>query len=302
MRGGPILTKSPEALDMRLPRVRFTVRRLMAVVAALALVLGVSIEAIRLSRQRDRYLKLASENGQSEIVYRTLERSQLALAQIDESSAELSWRIRRPVIPFVYPDDAHIPEKDLTSARIARKKSDDAKSARAQAKLHHETAEYHAGLKQKYLAAAARPWLSLGPDPPPPDPIRRAFFWYQRGDHQRTVSAYREALKIDPTDAWALNGVAWLVATCPDSKYRNGRLAVELATRACEHVQWAVPSYMDTLAAAYAEAGDFGSAVCLEREAVACLPPGDTNQADFRGRLRLYQNNEPFRDNRKNGR
>jgi tetratricopeptide (TPR) repeat protein len=273
----------------------------MAVVAALALVLGVSIEAIRLSRLRDRYLKLASDNGQSETLYRTLERSQLSLAEINESSAEFRRKILRPVIPFVYPDDAHIPEKDLTSARIARKETDDARSARAQAKLHRETAEYHAGLKQKYLAAAARPWLSIGPDPPPPDPVRQASFWYERGDYRRTVSAYREALKIDPTDGWALNGLAWLVATCPDSKYRNGSLAVELATRACERVKWAVPSYMDTLAAAYAEGGDFGSAACLEREAVACLPPGDTNQAAFRGRLRLYENKETFRDNRKSG-
>ena len=273
----------------------------MAVVAALAVVLGVSVEAIRLNRQRDRYLKLASENGQTELRYRTLERGQLALAEIDESSAELSSRVRRPVIPFVYPDDAHIPEKNLGWARIAREKRADAKRARAQAKLHHETAEFHAGLKQKYLAAAARPWLSIGPDPPPPDPIRRAFFWYERGDHRRTVSAYREALKVDPTDGQALNGLAGLLATCPDSKYRNGRLAVELATRACERVQWAQPRYMDTLAAAYAEAGDFGSAVCLEREAVACLPAGDTNRAAFRGRLQLYENKEPYRDNRKNG-
>ncbi len=248
---------------MRLPRVRFTVRRLMAAVGALALVFGVSVETIRLKRQRERYLKLASDNGQSEIHYRTLERSQLSLAQIDESSAEFTSKIRIPVIPFVYPDDARMPEMNLSSARIARKKRDDAKRERVQAKLHHATAEYYAELKQKYLAAAARPWLSIGPDPPPPDPMRRALFWYERGDHRRTVSAYREALKIDPTDGWALNGLAWLVATCPDSKYRNGRLAVDLATRACEGVQWAKPSYMDTLAAAYAEAGDFGSAVCL---------------------------------------
>ena len=284
---------------MRFPRVSFTVRRLMFVVAALALGLGVSVEAIRLKRQRERYLKRASENGQSEMVYRKLERNQLSLAQVDESFAEFHRNTRRPVIPFVYPDDAHIPETDLTWARIARQQKEDAKRERAQAKLHHETAKYHAGLKQKYLAAAARPWLSIGPDPPPPDPVRRALFWYERGDLPRTVSAYRAALKIDPTDGWALNGLARLVATCPDSKYRNGKLAVELATRACERVQWTVPSFMDTLAAAYAEAGDFQSAVCLEREAVASLRAGDPNQAAFRERLRLYENKKPCRDNLK---
>ena len=279
---------------MRFPRVRFTVRRLMVVVAALALSLGVSVEAIRLKHQREQYLKLASENGQSEKLYRNLERNQLALAQIDESSAELPWNTRRPVIPFVYPDDTHIPEMNEIWSRIARQRRDDAKRERAQAKLSHETAEYHAGLKQKYLAAAARPWLSIGPDPPPPDPMRRAFFWYERGDHQRTVSAYRAALKIDPTDGWALNGLAWLVATCPDSKYRNGSLAVELATRACERVQWTVPSYMDTLAAAYAEASDFQGAVCLEREAVACLPAEDSTRLPFADGCGSMKTKTPF--------
>lgn len=284
---------------MRLPRVRFTVRRMMMVVAVLALVLGLSVEAIRLRRARSNFLKLASENDQNERLFRLLEASRLSMADINESYAEHSKTIRRPLIPFVYPDDANIPEMNEQWAEAARQKSDDVKKERAQAKIHHEMAEFHAALREKYLAAAARPWQSVEPDPLPPDPMRRAFYWYERGDHRHTVSAYREALKNDPDDGNALNGLARLVATCPDPKLRNGRLAVELATRACERIQWADPSFLDTLAAAYAEAGDFESATCLEREAIANLVAGDANLPAFKARLQLYQNKKPYRDQAK---
>ena len=92
MSGDPISINSPGLSTVRFPGVRFTVRRLMVVIAALALGLGASVEAIRLKHQREQYLKLASENGQGEKLYRTLKRNQLSLAQIDESSAEFRWK------------------------------------------------------------------------------------------------------------------------------------------------------------------------------------------------------------------
>jgi tetratricopeptide (TPR) repeat protein len=272
----------------------------MAVVAVLALVLGVSVEAVRMRRARSSFLKLATENEQSEKFFRILAKNHLLMAEGLESAARHLGTIQRPVIPFVYPQDEETREPHQSWAEAVRQRTDASRS-RAQAKMHQETAEYHAALKQKYLAAAARPWQSIEPDAPPPDPTRQGSYWHDRGDHQRTVSAYRKALKVDPTDALALKGLAWLVATCPDPKLRNGRLAIELATRACELVEWGDTSYMDTLAAAYAEAGDFESAVCLQRETVASLVPGEANQTAFRERLQLYENKKPYRDYRRNG-
>jgi hypothetical protein len=40
--------------------------------------------------------------------------------------------------------------------------------SRKQAAYDRKLADYHAGLARKYLAAAARPWLSVAPDPPVP--------------------------------------------------------------------------------------------------------------------------------------
>jgi tetratricopeptide (TPR) repeat protein len=66
-----------------------------------------------------------------------------------------------------------------------------------------------------------------------------------------------------------LDNRAWLRATCPDASIRNGQLAIADAKKVCELDNWILASRIDTLAAAYAEAGDFDSAVRYEQEAIA---------------------------------
>ncbi|HET6888091.1 MAG TPA: glycosyltransferase family 39 protein, partial [Candidatus Udaeobacter sp.] len=60
-----------------------------------------------------------------------------------------------------------------------------------------------------------------------------------------------------PDSPRMLDEVAWLLATYPDSKSRDGSEAVRLAEHACDLTQHKIPALLDTLAAAYAEAGDF---------------------------------------------
>jgi hypothetical protein len=83
------------------------------------------------------------------------------------------------------------------------------------------------------------------------------------------------------------------MATCPDERFRDGVKAVQFAQRACTLTKWNVIDYLDTLAAAYAEAGDFNHAIGLQQ--TVCEDPADkADQADFESRLELYLDGKPF--------
>ena len=114
----------------------------------------------------------------------------------------------------------------------------------------------------------------------------------------RALSEYRAVLRLDQKNTEALNNLAWLLATAPDAQLRNGAEAVKLAQRACEETFWQQTALIGTLAAAYAEAGDFDNAVQAAQKACdLALTHGEkklllTNQA----LLAQYKNRQPFRD------
>ena len=89
----------------------------------------------------------------------------------------------------------------------------------------------------------------------------------QSGRTREAVAQYREALRLNPNLAGALNNLAWVLAASPDDELRNGAEAVRLAERACELTHYGEPSFIDTLAAAYAEAGRFPEAVTTAEKA-----------------------------------
>jgi tetratricopeptide (TPR) repeat protein len=78
----------------------------------------------------------------------------------------------------------------------------------------------------------------------------------------------REIAADAPDSPRMLDELAWLLATYPDSKSRDGAEAVRLAERACALTDRQVPAFLDTLAAAYADAGDFSRAVAAGEEAL----------------------------------
>lgn len=99
---------------------------------------------------------------------------------------------------------------------------------------------------------------------------------------------------------WQWNEIAWARATCPSAKVRNGREAVTLANRACELDHWRGHQFIDTLAAAYAETGDFSSAIKYEEQALTRVE--DTPLESIEGmqrRLALYKKHQPYRDDMK---
>jgi tetratricopeptide (TPR) repeat protein len=116
------------------------------------------------------------------------------------------------------------------------------------------------------------------------------------GKFAEAISDYEEAVRVDPGYALAFNDLAWLLVACPTAEFRDGAKAVEQASKACELTNWKKAHYVGTLAAAYAETGDFKSAVKRQKKAID-LMTGDEEElrADFEERLKLYQSGKPYR-------
>jgi tetratricopeptide (TPR) repeat protein len=81
------------------------------------------------------------------------------------------------------------------------------------------------------------------------------------GRHQQAIADYEALMKAEPDDPGTLNNLAWVLATSPYGRLRNGKRAVALATQACELTDYQAAYILSTLAAAYAETGDFQAAV-----------------------------------------
>ncbi len=116
--------------------------------------------------------------------------------------------------------------------------------------------------------------------------------WYDKGEYDKAIADYSEAIRLIPKVVVAHNSLAWLLATCPDAKYRNGSQAVEHATKACELSSWKNLGALDTLAAAYAEAGDFEKAVEWQTKAVSMA--SENEKPDYQSRLDLYRAGKPY--------
>ncbi|NOR66305.1 MAG: hypothetical protein GQ528_03000, partial [Woeseiaceae bacterium] len=117
------------------------------------------------------------------------------------------------------------------------------------------------------------------------------------GEFAEAISDFEAAVLVDPVYALAFNALAWLRGTCVVAEFRDGAKAVEEATKASELTNWKKANYVGTLAAAYAEAGDFDSAVKRQKEAIDLLTGEEEElRADFEERLKLYQSGKPYRE------
>ena len=118
----------------------------------------------------------------------------------------------------------------------------------------------------------------------------------QRGEYGRAANEFESAAAAAPWHAEMLNLLARFQATCSEAEFRDGAKAVENATKACELSNWDNYRYIDTLAAACAQAGRFERAVKWQRQAITKLPadvrPG--SRAQYQSKLRLYQEGQSY--------
>ena len=142
------------------------------------------------------------------------------------------------------------------------------------------------------------------------------------GEHAKAVVDYQESLELfdeflaaipesvpnKPTrNSGLLNNFAWLLATTPDDDVRDGKRAIELATESAELTDFKAPHILSTVAAAYAETGEFKSAIeWINKGLEANKAAGDEEGADEEGikqqekslldELKSYEEKKPWRE------
>ena len=117
-------------------------------------------------------------------------------------------------------------------------------------------------------------------------------------DYAGALADYNRSLALNPTLAETFNNRAMLLASAPDEHFRNGKQAVADARQACKMTGWQRADILDTLAAAYAETGDFEQAVIWQQKAIQQAADNPPFVKEAQERLQLYRNRQPFRERR----
>ncbi|HWE40039.1 MAG TPA: tetratricopeptide repeat protein [Isosphaeraceae bacterium] len=123
----------------------------------------------------------------------------------------------------------------------------------------------------------------------------RGFLRVQMKDYKGAIDDFTEAIRRDRKESVGLAGRAWVRATCPDAKFRDGPRAVDGAKAACELTEWKSAFCLDVLAEATAEVGDFKAAVKWEKKALEYEPKDGGRRTDMEKRLALFQSGKPYR-------
>lgn len=107
------------------------------------------------------------------------------------------------------------------------------------------------------------------------------------GYYADAAADYDRAIAANAKSAEAYRSSAWLLATCPDETVRNPELALRRAESASQLERKPSAMTYDTLAAAQASVGDFGSAVSTIRQAIQLASPSE--RGAYQDRMQLYQ-------------
>lgn len=137
----------------------------------------------------------------------------------------------------------------------------------------------------------------------------RADAYLNIGKHAEAIADFDKALALKDDDESLLNNYAWVLATSPDDKLRDGTRALKMATKAAESSGYETPHILSTLAAAYAETGDYDNAqkwskksVELAQKEVDNAKPDDDkakiegDRDQLKKELESYQDHKPVRE------
>ena len=151
----------------------------------------------------------------------------------------------------------------------------------SRAGIYSRMGDYHRALEDISAALALRP-----------DEVdylhNRAVVLTALERYREAIEEYLRVIELNPRSGGSYNNLAWLFATARDPGCRDCRKAIRYARKALEFGRNG--SWMDTLAAAYAECGDFEKAVAFEIEAYRLSRSND----NFRKRIEIYEHSKTY--------
>jgi len=126
--------------------------------------------------------------------------------------------------------------------------------------------------------------------------VQLALVWAGQERPDKAIEHYQQALSLSPDSTVVLNNLAWILATNQNPSFRDGVRAVQLAEKACTLTAYKNAVSLDTLAAAYAEAGRLNEALRTAQKAVElAVAEGRVELAkDIEKRMQFYQAGKPF--------
>jgi tetratricopeptide (TPR) repeat protein len=215
----------------------------------------------------------------------------------DKALTELAWAVRlNPADPLTYLERAMIYK--------ARKDHDQALADLGEAvrlDSHWASAYYRRAnlfkTRKDYDKALVDYGAAIRLDPKDPDAyFNRAGTYQALQQYARAADDWSAVVRLDGQDAEAHDRLAWLLATCPDEKVRDGRRAVEHAATACDLTEGKSAYYLATLAAAFAETGRFDLAVKWQQRALESPQYERDEGPSARRRLERFEKREPYRE------
>ena len=221
-------------------------------------------------------------------VYQQMEQNDKALADTEKAlklrpGLEPAMRLRAVLL-------AGSGKFDLAAEQLSELLKDDPKNLESQLQLAmlYQASEKPRKAIELYTEA-------LRQDPKNSFALRgRADSYLSTGEHAKAIADYEKALEVAPEDTGVLNNFAWVLATSPVDELRNGKRAIELATKACELTDYKQAHILSTLAAGYAETGDFETARQWSQKAVEL---GDEEQKEpLTKELESYKAEKPWRE------
>jgi len=123
--------------------------------------------------------------------------------------------------------------------------------------------------------------------------INRGVAYQDQRQWALALSDLNTAKQLAPDNFTPWNNIAWIHATCPDERFRDGTVAVEEATKACELTEWEDYAALSTLAAAHAEAREFEQAIERIEQSVENAP--EEIKPELNAMLAAFQQEKPYR-------